>query len=60
MIAVTGTAATVVGISGGIVVFGDPLPGDPLGIVAQVVAFCVICVATALTPAPVRAARVAA
>jgi len=36
------------------VVFGDPLPGDTLGLVTQVLAFAVICVATALTPAPVR------
>jgi drug/metabolite transporter (DMT)-like permease len=54
VIAVTGTAATVACIAGGIIVFGDPLPADPLGVVAQVLAFTVICVATALTPAPVR------
>ena len=36
VIAVTGTAANVAGIAGGIIVFGDPMPGDPLGIVVQV------------------------
>jgi drug/metabolite transporter (DMT)-like permease len=60
VIATTGTTATVAGIAGGIVVFGDPLPGDPLGIIAQIVAFTVICVATAFTPAPVRAAHLTA
>jgi len=55
VIAVTGTAANVTGIAGGILVFGDPLPGDPLGIVVQVAAFTLVCVAAALTPAPVRA-----
>jgi len=58
VIAVTGTAANVAGIAGGILVFGDPLPGDAFGIVLQSVAFVLVVVAAALTPAPVRAARV--
>ena len=33
VIAVTGTAANVATIAGGIIVFGDPLPADALGIV---------------------------
>jgi len=57
VIATTGTAANVSCIVGGIVVFGDPLPGDALGIILQVFAFAIICVAAALTPAPVRAAQ---
>lgn len=56
VIALTGTAANVSCIAGGIVVFGDPMPSDPLGIVVQVSAFAMVCVAAALTPAPVRAA----
>ena len=36
VIAVTGTAANVAGIAGGILVFGDPLPGNALGIIVQV------------------------
>jgi drug/metabolite transporter (DMT)-like permease len=57
VIACTGTAANVATIAGGIIVFGDPLPGDALGVIVQVAAFTVICVAAALTPAPIRAAE---
>jgi hypothetical protein len=59
VIAVTGTAANITGIAGGIIVFGDPLPGHTLGIVLQAFAFVLVIVASALTPAPVRAAGVA-
>ena len=57
VIAITGTAANIATIAGGIIVFGDPMPGDALGIVVQAVAFVLVIVASALTPAPVRAAR---
>ncbi|MDQ3849413.1 MAG: hypothetical protein M3296_02190 [Actinomycetota bacterium] len=60
VIAITTTAANISAIAGGIVVFGDPLPGDVLGIVVQALAFVLVIVASALTPAPVRAARAAA
>jgi len=56
VITLTSAAANISAISGGIIVFGDPLPGDPLGIVVQFVAFTLVIVAAALTPAPVRAA----
>jgi drug/metabolite transporter (DMT)-like permease len=56
VIATTATAANVATIAGGIIVFGDPMPGDALGIVVQVLAFTIICVAAALTPAPLRVA----
>jgi drug/metabolite transporter (DMT)-like permease len=56
VIALTGMAANVSCIAGGIIVFGDPLPADALGIVVQVTAFVMVCVAAVLTPAPVRAA----
>jgi len=59
VIAVTGTAANITGIAGGLIVFGDPLPGSTLGIVLQALAFVLVIVASALTPAPVRAAGVA-
>ena len=59
VIAITGTAANISCIAGGIIVFGDPMPGDALGIVVQAVAFVMVVVASALTPAPVRAAQIA-
>src|SRR6184192_767768 len=59
VIAVTGAAANIACIAGGILVFGDPMPGDVLGIAVQGMAFVMVVVASALTPAPVRAARVA-
>jgi hypothetical protein len=57
VIAITGTAANVSCIAGGIIVFGDPLPGDALGIVLQGIAFIMVIVASALTPAPIRSAE---
>jgi hypothetical protein len=59
VIAVTGTAANIAGIAGGIVVFGDPMAASPLGVVLQAVAFVLVIVAAALMPAPVRATAVA-
>ncbi len=56
VIAATSTAANVSCIAGGIIVFGDPMPGDALGIIVQVLAFTMVCVAALLTPPPVRAA----
>ena len=55
VIAVTSTAANVAGIVGGILVFGDPLPGSPISLVIQCLAFVLVIVAAWLTPAPVRA-----
>ena len=55
VIAVTSAAATVSGIVGGIVVFGDPLPGNPLGMVIECTAFVLVVLAAWLTPAPARA-----
>ena len=60
VIAVTGTAANIAGIAGGIVVFGDPMAGSTLGVVLQATAFVLVVVAAALMPAPVRSAGVAA
>ncbi len=58
VIAVTGTAANIAGIAGGIVVFGDPMAASPVGVVVQSLAFVLVIVACALMPAPVRAAGV--
>jgi hypothetical protein len=60
VIAVTGTAANIAGIAGGIVVFGDPVAASPEGVILQALAFVLVIVAAALMPAPVRAATVAA
>jgi drug/metabolite transporter (DMT)-like permease len=60
VITLTSAAANVTAISGGIIVFGDPMPSDPLGIVIQSFAFVLVIVAAALTPAPLRAARATA
>jgi drug/metabolite transporter (DMT)-like permease len=60
VITLTSAAANVTAISGGIIVFGDPMPGDTIGIVLQSFAFVLVIVAAALTPAPLRAARATA
>jgi drug/metabolite transporter (DMT)-like permease len=60
VITLTSAAANVSAISGGILVFGDPMPNDPVGIVLQSFAFVLVIVAAALTPAPLRAARTSA
>ena len=57
VIAITGTAANVAGIVGGIVVFGDPLSGHPVMLAVECAAFALVLGAAWLTPAPVRAAR---
>ena len=56
VIAVTGTAANVAGIVGGILVFGDPMSGNPLSLAVQCLAFVLVVLAAWLMPAPVRAA----
>jgi hypothetical protein len=56
VIAVTGSAANIAGIAGGIIVFGDPMAGSPWGVVLQALAFVLVIVASALMPAPIRAA----
>ncbi|MGH2946020.1 MAG: hypothetical protein ACRDPC_07140 [Solirubrobacteraceae bacterium] len=57
VIASTSTAANVSAILGGIVVFGDPMPSDTLGIVLQAFAFTLVVVAAIVTPPPMRAAE---
>jgi drug/metabolite transporter (DMT)-like permease len=56
VIASTSTAANVSCIIGGIVVFGDPMPSDTLGILLQLLAFSLVVVAALVTPPPMRAA----
>jgi drug/metabolite transporter (DMT)-like permease len=56
VIAITGTAANVAGIVGGILVFGDPLSANPLSLGIECFAFVLVIAAAWLMPAPVRAA----
>jgi drug/metabolite transporter (DMT)-like permease len=56
VIAVTGTAANIAGITGGLAVFGDPMAAGTLGVVVQSLALVLVIVASAMMPAPVRAA----
>ena len=56
VITLTSAAANVSAISGGIIVFGDPLASDPIGLIVQSFAFILVIVAAALTPAPLRVA----
>jgi drug/metabolite transporter (DMT)-like permease len=60
VITLTSAAANVSAISGGIIVFGDPMASDPVGIVLQSFAFVLVIAAAALTPAPMRAATATA
>ncbi len=56
VIALTSVSANLSAILGGIIVFGDPMGGDAFEIVARGMAFAMVLVATALMPAPMRAA----
>jgi drug/metabolite transporter (DMT)-like permease len=56
VIAVTSAAANTTTIAAGPLVFGEPLPGDPLGVALRLLAFGLVITAAALTPPPVRAA----
>jgi hypothetical protein len=55
VIAVTSATANLCTIAAGPVVFGEPLPDDPLGLTVRVLAFALVIVASALTPPPLRA-----
>jgi multidrug transporter EmrE-like cation transporter len=55
VIAITGTAANVAGVVGGILVFGDPLSANPVSLIVQCFAFLLVLGAAWLMPAPVRA-----
>jgi len=57
VIASTSTAANVSTILGGIVVFGDPMPGDTVGMALQMFAFVLVIVAALIVPPPMRAAE---
>ncbi len=54
VIALTSVAANVVAISGGILIFHDPIGHGPTQIVGRLVAFCLVIVGAGLMPAPTR------
>ncbi len=56
VIAVTSAAANICTISAGPVVFGEPMPDDPLGLTVRIIAFALVIFAAAFTPPPIRAA----
>ena len=57
VIAVTSVAANALTIAAGPIVFAEPLPEEPLGVAVRMLAFGLVIVAAALTPAPVKAAH---
>jgi multidrug transporter EmrE-like cation transporter len=52
VIAVTSATANLCTIASGPIVFGEPLPDDPLGVMVRLAAFALVIVASALTPPP--------
>jgi hypothetical protein len=57
VIAVTSVAANLFTIAAGPIVFDEPLPEDPLALTVRMLAFALVIIAAALTPAPVAAAE---
>src|SRR5919202_1978005 len=57
VIAITSATANLCTIAAGPVVFGEPLPDDPLALTLRVLAFALVIAASALTPPPVGAAE---
>ena len=55
VIALTSTTANVLTILAGPIVFNEPVPDDPAGMVLRILAFVLVIGAAALTPPPVRA-----
>jgi drug/metabolite transporter (DMT)-like permease len=59
VITVTSAAANVFTIASGLIVFGEPLPEDPLAVAVRMLAFVLVIAAAALTPPPLPAPRTA-
>lgn len=55
-IGLMGLVANVTQIAAGVLVFGDPLSADPLGIALQATAFAMVCLSALLLPAQARPA----
>ena len=45
-----GLVANATQIAGGVLVFGDPLSADPVGIALQATAFAMVCISALLLP----------
>jgi drug/metabolite transporter (DMT)-like permease len=56
-IGLIGLVANATQIAGGVLIFGDPLSADPLGLILQVMAFAMVCASALLLPS--RAGRLA-
>jgi multidrug transporter EmrE-like cation transporter len=52
VIAITSATANVVTIASGLIVFGEPLPDEPLALAVRMLAFVLVIGAAALTPPP--------
>jgi hypothetical protein len=57
VIATTSVAANITTITSGPIVFGDPLPDDPLGLALRVLAFTYVIAAAAMTQGRAAAVR---
>jgi len=55
VIAITSATANVLTIASGPIVFGEPLPSEPLTLALRMAAFVLVIVATVLTPPPMPA-----
>jgi len=55
VIALTSTAANALTIAAGPIVFGEPLPEEPLALAVRLAAFALVIGAAAMTPPPMRA-----
>jgi drug/metabolite transporter (DMT)-like permease len=54
VIAITSVTANLAAILGGILVFGESIGSGPTGVMARVLAFCLVIAGAALIPAPLR------
>ena len=52
VIAVTSATANIITIASGPIVFGEPMPEEPVGVALRVLAFALVIAAAALTPPP--------
>jgi hypothetical protein len=57
VIAVTAAAANIATIASGPLVFGEPMPEQPVAVAVRILAFVLVIGAAALTPPPLRAAE---